>query len=97
MVTIQAYHAERIARTEVIGASNRGSFEAAFRSGLSMQKGWLTSGLKGIRGSHLLYGGMDFQNMDYEYNAGLKYPGDPEAEDPGEVINCRCTIVYNVD
>ena len=96
MVTIQTYHAERIARTEVIGASNRGSFEAAFRSGLEMQKGWLTSGLKGVRDSHLLYESMGFVPMDFEYNSGLKYPGDPNGG-ADEVINCRCTIVYNVD
>ena len=95
-VKIQAYHAERIARTEVIGASNQGSFQSAARSGLNMKKQWLTSGLKGIRDSHLLYESMGLVSMDYSYNRGLKHPGDPGA-DPGEIINCRCTIIYDVD
>ena len=43
---LQSWQAERIARTEVIGASNKGSFDAAVQSGLEMKKQWLTSGLK---------------------------------------------------
>ena len=96
LTNIQAYHAERIARTEVIGASNKGSFDAALRSGLEMKKQWLTSGLKGVRDSHLLYESMGFVPMDFEYNMGLKTPGDPSGS-PEEVINCRCTIIYQVD
>lgn len=93
---IQNYHAERIARTEVIGASNRGSYESALFSGVNMRKAWLTSGLPGVRDSHLFYESLGYVSMDYEYNTGLKFPGDPNA-DVSEIANCRCTIVYDVD
>lgn len=100
MVTIQRYEAERIARTEVIGASNKGSFDGAKSTGLPIQKGWSTSGLSGIRDSHLQYEGMGWLSMDTFFaGAGFKpllYPGDPNG-DPGDTINCRCSIIYNVD
>lgn len=96
MRTIQNYEAERIARTEVIGASNKGSYDGALSTGLNMQKGWSTSGLQGIRPTHLLYESFGWVSMEKEYAAGLRHPGDPLGE-AGEIINCRCTIIYNVD
>jgi hypothetical protein len=96
LTEMNRYQAERIARTEVIGSSNTGSFDAATESGLDMKKAWLTSGLPNIRESHLEYEALGDQDMDYEYNTGLQYPSDPEGA-PEEIINCRCTVVYNVD
>lgn len=96
LITIQNYEAERIARTEVIGASNKGSFDGAMSTGLPMKKGWSTSGLSGIRPSHLLYESWGWMSMEKEFAPGLKHPGDPNGE-AGEIINCRCTIIYDVD
>lgn len=96
LITIQNYEAERIARTEVIGASNKGSFDGALSTGLPIKKGWSTSGLPGIRPSHLLYESYGWMSMDKEYAPGLKHPGDPNGE-AGEIINCRCTIIYDFD
>lgn len=96
MVTIQKYEAERIARTEVIGASNKGSYDGALSTGLPIQKAWSTSGLPKIRDSHLVYQDKYWVEMDYDYAPGLKYPGDPNAK-PEEIINCRCSLIYNVD
>ena len=96
LVKIQAYHAERIARTEVIGASNKGSFDAARMSGLEMQKAWSTSGLSGVRDSHMYYESLGFVSMDYEYAPGLKFPGDATGS-PDEIINCRCAPLWSVD
>lgn len=96
LTEINKYQAERIARTEVIGASNTGSFDGAKASGLDMKKAWLTSGLPGVRQTHQDYESMGPVEMDYEFSTGLQYPGDPEG-DPEEIINCRCTIIYEVD
>lgn len=87
LTEINTYQAERIARTEVIGASNTGSFEGAKESGVALGKEWMTSGLPGIRQSHLDYEAMGRVDMDYDYNIGLKYPGDPNGG-PEEIINC---------
>jgi hypothetical protein len=96
LTEMNKYQAERIARTEVIGSSNKGSFDAARESGLATKKAWLTSGLEGIRQSHLDNEALGDVEMDYEYTGGIQYPADPEGE-PEEIINCRCTVVYNVD
>lgn len=98
LIIMQRYEAERIARTEVIGASNKGSFDGAKASGLDMKKGWLHSGIytPGYRQNHVDYETRGYINMDDEFAPGLQYPGDPNA-DPGEIINCRCTIIYSVD
>jgi hypothetical protein len=91
---IESWQAERIARTEVNGASNSGSFEAAQENKEGVKKEWLTSGLPGVRESHQKYESMGPQEMEYEYNIGLQFPGD-ENGDADEIINCRCTIVYD--
>lgn len=100
LTEMNKYQAERIARTEVIGASNKGSYSGAKESGLDIKKIWLTSGLDGVRESHLQYEAEDAQTdgrgMDEQYASGLQYPADPDGS-PEEIINCRCTIVYNVD
>jgi len=96
LTMINKYQAERIARTEVIGASNKGSFDSASQSGLCRTKSWRTSGLPGIRQSHLDFEAMGEVEMDYEYDSGLQYPGDPEGS-PEEIVNCRCSQIFNVD
>lgn len=92
---VHDWEAERIARTEVIGAANKGSYDGALSTGLDVKKAWLTSGLKGVRGSHQMYEGMGFVPMSHDYNVGLRHPGDPNGS-PEEVINCRCTIIYEI-
>ena len=96
LVSIQRYEAERIARTEVIGASNKGSFDGAKSTGLEMQKSWMTSGLVGVRETHQNNEMRGWVNMDAEFTGGIQYPGDASGP-PEEIINCRCTIIYNAD
>jgi hypothetical protein len=96
LVIIENYQAERIARTEVNSASNFGSFEAAKEYGEGVQKTWVLSNLTvKHRESHIQYDQMEPQDMDYEYAPGLKFPGDPDCQDGGEVINCLC--FYTLD
>jgi hypothetical protein len=84
---VQKWEAERIARTEVIGAANKGSFDGVQASGLDVKKQWLTSGLPGVRGSHQINEGIGLVPMNYVYEGNVRYPGDPRGE-AGEIINC---------
>jgi len=96
MATINNYQAERIARTEVGSAYNTGSFDAMKEMEVAASKFWLTSGLPGIRATHLEYEALGDVDIDYEYAEGLMYPQDPNGS-PEEIINCRCTPIYNIE
>lgn len=86
--------AERIARTEVIGASNAGGHQAMKQLG-AVEKEWLTSRDSLVRETHDQMDGQrvkigdPFQSPD---GGTLQFPGDPSAG-PGEIINCRCSFV----
>ena len=96
MTMVNKFQAERIARTEVNSASNKGSFDSASQTGLVKSKEWSTSGLQGVRDSHLLYESMGPVDMTYMYAPGLQFPLDPRGS-AEEIINCRCTHLLNVD
>jgi hypothetical protein len=96
MTTIESWQAERIAMTEVGSAANTGSFEAAQENSEGVRKEWLfIPGLKTFRENHQQFGDMGPVEMDYAFAEGLQYPGDPEAA-ADEVINCYCSIGYDV-
>lgn len=92
----------RIARTEVISASNLGSQQAAVETGLPLKKEWLTS----IDGREReIHGNANGQvkgmtPVNEPYNVGgqnLLFPGDTsQGAGPGNVVNCRCTETYEV-
>lgn len=96
VIGMQNYEAARIAQTEVIGSANRGSFEGAQSTGLELTKTWAHSGNygPGYRPEHVAFGELGDMEMDYEYDTGLQFPGDGNA-DPGQTINCRCDIYFN--
>ncbi len=78
-----------IARTEVISASNEGSY-AAYKQANVETLEWITARDNKVRDSHLIDG--ERTNLGVNFTNGLLYPGDP-AGDAEDVINCRCTIV----
>ena len=93
--------AERIARTELVSASNMGSQlgaeSAAEKLGLTMKKSWLASRDGLVRDSHAFADGQQV-GLDEAFSVGgeaLRYPGDP-AGSGGNVINCRCTVTFQV-
>lgn len=93
---IADYRAVRIARTEIVGASNAGSLEGARQTGLNLMKEWLATQDDRVRDRHAEMNGKQVE-LDGKFTVGtsqMDAPGDPAgaAED---VINCRCTIVYN--
>lgn len=83
-----------IARTEVISASNEGAMASYKQSGVVAKSEWVTSRDNRVRDEHQIDG--EQVEIDAVFSNGLKYPGDPAGE-PGNVINCRCTVAPIVD
>jgi HK97 family phage portal protein len=87
---------QTISATEVHGANEYGSSEAAKSSGLTLNKMWLSMHDSKVRPDHAEADGQEV-GMDEAFDVGgesLMYPGDP-AGSAGNVINCRCTVIYN--
>lgn len=91
-----------VARTEIIGASNRGSLGLVEVAGFTGKKTWLATEDERTRETH---GppplGADGQTVpiDAPFIVGgfpLFHPGDP-AGPAAEVCNCRCTLTYDLD
>lgn len=88
----EGFRNERIARTETIGATNYGAYEAIKQSGLLVKKEWIATLDERTRDSHADIDG-ELTELDGAFSNGLQYPGDPNGT-AEEVINCRCTIGY---
>jgi hypothetical protein len=94
------YRAERIARTEIIGASNRGAMEAANATGLTLKKIWISTRDDRTRDSHLAMDGVE-ADMDGSFNVpseeggwdSMDSPGDLNAP-VGQIVQCRCTVAF---
>lgn len=88
--------ASRIARTETTAAYNFGTLEGYRQSGVVEMKEWLSSGDEAVRETHAEMDGQQVPLGDMFISpsgARLAFPGDPDSNDPGEVVNCRCTLV----
>lgn len=96
-----AWRAMRIAQTEVIGASNRASYEAASQSGYMMKKIWITAPIGVAKNErHAVEGAIENKevmiNQPFIVNGvAMDCPGD-DAGGPENVINCRCAIAYEI-
>lgn len=90
-----AQRARRIARTEIVSASNAGSLEGAKSTGLNFDKQWLSTIDGRTRDDHIIADGQVVGKDEPFLVSGdeLQYPGDP-AGSAGNVINCRCTQIY---
>ena len=85
----------RIARTEAAGAMSQGGWDQARELGIYQSKEWLSFDDGKTRDSHITFGGTGRVPMDFVYQGEqpMLYPLDPSGG-PGDVINCRCTLVY---
>jgi hypothetical protein len=100
---IAKWRAMRIARTEVVSASNQGSLIGARDSGVEQKKVWvsvLDNRTRVYEGpmkpfDHWEMDGVSAEMEDPFIVSGeeLMYPGDP-AGSAGNVINCRCGIIF---
>ena len=87
-----AYRAERIARTEIIAASNVGTIEGARQSGIATKKRWLPIVDENSRPSHAAMSDYPAIDLDEPFlidGEQMMQPGDGSAE---QVINCRCAL-----
>jgi len=87
--------AKTIARTEVVGASNKGRSEALKESGFKKKK-WFTAMDENVRETHVEMGSSKAIPVedDWELPSGemIAHPGDYSGP-PEEIINCRCIEV----
>lgn len=90
------YRAWRIARTEVVAASNYSSHETASNLEEVTYKEWITSYDDRVRDSHKV---MHRQKVEMHkmFSNGLMFPGDYENGSGHDNINCRCAIVYHTE
>lgn len=96
-IQVAAHRAEAIARTEVIGAANAGSYEQMMSTGWDGTKEWIATNDSRTRPSHDAVDGAEI-DIRAKFMVGgwpMARPHDPTAP-PGEVINCRCTIAFEI-
>jgi len=91
---MNTYRSLRIARTEVMTASNAGSLQGAKDLGVPMDKIWIATLDERTRDSHVIMNS-ERTDINENFSNGMSCPGDP-AGGAEEVINCRCTIAYSV-
>lgn len=98
-VEMNQWRALRIARTEVMSASNIGTHAAAQATNLPMDKYWIATYDNRTRDTHRVMEEQNPRPMEEPFLVGGVWPAecphDPDLP-PEEVINCRCTIAYSV-
>ncbi len=97
MIDMNYWRALRIARTEVIGASNLGSIVGARDTGEQMDKIWISKIDNKTRQDHIEMNNKKVKLEEKFDVAGvmMNHPGDLSAP-PEQVINCRCTVAFKV-
>lgn len=85
--------ARNIARTESTGALNGGTNE--YFAEVGAKKTWLSARDSEVRDAHAE---LDGETVDANevFSNGLAFPGDPNATEPGQICNCRCTIMASL-
>lgn len=89
--------AVRNARTMTTGAECAGrvdAYERAQGMGIKVRQTWVASLDSRTRDSHRAIDGETIE-VGGVFSNGCRFPGDPAGE-PGEVYNCRCTLVAQI-
>lgn len=64
---------------------------------------WVTARDERVRENHVIYGEADAKPVGFNWASlsggdyTLRYPGDPECDNAGEIVNCRCMTVPEGD
>jgi uncharacterized protein with gpF-like domain len=93
----------RIARTETTTATNYATVVAAQNSDFVLEKTWISvQDNRTRRPPKSIYDHLDMNGVKVDLNQPfftsgeeIMYPGDPSAK-AGNVINCRCKVVFTV-
>jgi uncharacterized protein with gpF-like domain len=93
----------RIARTETTTATNYATVVAAQNSDFVLEKTWISvQDNRTRRPPNSIYDHLDMNGVKVDINQPfftsgeeIMYPGDPNAK-AGNVINCRCKVVFTV-
>lgn len=94
--------ARLIARTETVTSANKGAFYVAEKTGLPLNKEWLSASDSRVRKDHADINGRIVGMYDY-FNVGgfnMMQPGDHGGKDgqldvpAAEVCNCRCSCIF---
>lgn len=97
VTALAAPRAEVIARTEVIGATNRGSLEQMYAADLGGTKEWIATGDHRTRETHRDVNRKKIAVKDRFTVGGYPMDGPHDPAGPaGETINCRCTLIFDV-
>ncbi len=83
---------DMIARTEIVGASNQGTFQGLVDSDVVETIIWIETKDTRTRPAHTAHSGVGGEEVKLgeRFSNGLKYPHDPSGP-AEEVINCRCS------
>lgn len=104
MEEMEKYRAVRIARTEVVSASNFGSLAGAKSTKLPLIKEWISTRDGDTRDGD----GEEFDHLSMDGKTAaldepfvvdgeeMLFPGDSTSASAGNLINCRCTVAYRV-
>jgi len=94
LVDLETWRAERIARTESMGAINGGYLDGMLAAGFE-KKMWVSALDERTRPTHADANGQ-VKPISEPFVVGkalLQFPADPSCPYPEEVVNCRCCIV----
>ena len=93
--------AKTIAQTEMTISSNIAAQDGINSTGFNYRKFWSNSGLKGVRASHI-FAQDNYPNgiakeelFDMGNGNVMRFVGDPQGG-AAELVNCRCTTLYEV-
>jgi len=99
-IEINKWRSLRIARTEVMIASNEGTDLGARATGLPMDKYWIPTYDKRTRDTHMAVASQNPIDINDSFEVGMyrmMKPGDSSlGAGAEEIINCRCTLAHNV-
>lgn len=93
---INQWRALRIARTEIVTASNQGAMKGARSTGEPQDKYWIATYDSRTRDTHSVMEQQNPKDIDEDFEVGdymMDAPGDARGG-PEETINCRCTIAF---